>query len=215
MNEVAVIFNIVLTTLFVCFSSVFISFIIGLPLGYLLRRKSLKHKRIIIRFFWTFSSLPPVLAGLLTYTLLSRKGPFGFLGLLFSKNAIIIAQVILIVPVIVFYSYSLLKDINICIDNLEFIGIKGLKKIIHLFNEFKTQIIYIIVLAFSEAISEVGAAMIVGGNIEGSTRIITTAIVFEISKGNFSTALELGFILLFISFLINTTLQYLQGDNID
>jgi tungstate transport system permease protein len=164
---------------------------------------------------YTLSGLPPVLAGLLVYMMLSTRGPFGFLDILFTKRAMVIAQVILIVPIVILYVLSGLKNIYAVLDNLDYLGINGKAKYLIIMREYSKELGYAAVLGLSRAISEVGAVLIVGGNIEGETRILTTAIIHEVSKGEFSQALLLGLILLVISFGFNTILQILQGDVVD
>lgn len=207
--------NIVLSTLIVCIPATVISMLIGVPIGYYLKIKRFKGKRFVIRVIYTLSGLPPVLAGLIVYILLSRRGPLGFFDILFTKWAMIIAQVILIVPIVALYVLSSLKNIGIILDNLDFINVNGRKRYLAIIREYTRELIYTGVLALSRSISEVGAVLIVGGNIEGETRILTTAIIYEVSKGEFSQALLLGAILLIISFTFNTVLQVLQGDVID
>lgn len=207
--------NVVLSTLVVCIPSTFLAVLIGVPAGYFLKVKRFKYRKVLIRIVYTLSGLPPVLAGLLIYILLSRKGPLGFLDILFTKWAMIITQVILIVPIVMLYTLSGLKNIDRVLENLDYLSVKGRKRYTAIVREYSKEIIYAIVLGLSRAISEVGGVLIVGGNIEGSTRILTTAIIFEITKGEFSNALLLGLVLLTISFTFNTILQILQGDVFD
>jgi len=207
--------NVVLSTLIVCIPSTFLAVLIGVPAGYFLKVKRFKYRKMLIRIVYTLSGLPPVLAGLLVYILLSRKGPLGFLDILFTKWAMIITQVILIVPIVMLYTLSALKNIDTVLDNLDYLNVKGTRRYTAIVREYSKEIVYAIVLGLSRAISEVGGVLIVGGNIEGSTRILTTAIIFEITKGEFSNALLLGVVLLVISFTFNTILQILQGDAFD
>ncbi|MEZ0536769.1 ABC transporter permease [Caldicellulosiruptoraceae bacterium PP1] len=211
-NEIV---NIIINTLIVCLVSTIISFILGVPIGYQIRLRNFKGKKNITRLLWTLNGMPPVLAGLFIYLLFSNRGPFGSLNLLFTKSIMIIAQIVLILPVSTMYTYSLLKNLNIVVDNLAYLGIDKLQKYLKLISEFRRELTYIFIFSFSEAISEVGAVMIVGGNIQGETRVLTTAIVFEVSKGEFLNAFILGVILLIISYIINSTLFYLQGDVFD
>jgi len=207
--------NVVVSTLIVCIPSTVVSIIIGVPIGYILKIKRFKGRKFVLRLVYTLSGLPPVLAGLLVYIMLSKKGPFGFLDILFTKWAMIIAQVILIVPIVVLYTLSSLKNVQIVLDNLDFLNVKGKKRYIVLIKEYSKELVYATILGLSRSISEVGAVLIVGGNIEGETRILTTAIIYEITKGEFSRALLLGMVLLIISFAFNTILQVLQGDIVD
>ncbi|WAM34473.1 ABC transporter permease [Caldicellulosiruptor morganii] len=207
--------NVIVSTLIVCIPSTIISLIIGIPAGFFLKIKRFRARRLVLRLVYTFSGLPPVLAGLFVYIILSRKGPLGFLNILFTRWAMIIAQVILIVPIVIMYTLSGLKNVQMVLDNLDFLNVKGKKRYIALVREYSKELIYATILGLSRAISEVGAVLIVGGNIEGETRILTTAIIYEITKGEFSSALLLGAVLLIISFAFNTILQILQGDIVD
>lgn len=207
--------NVVVSTLIVCIPSTIISIIIGVPIGYILKIKRFKGRKFVLRLIYTLSGLPPVLAGLLVYIMLSKKGPLGFLDILFTKWAMVIAQVILIVPIVVLYTLSGLKNVQIVLDNLDFLNVRGKKRYIVLIKEYSKELVYATILGLSRSISEVGAVLIVGGNIEGETRILTTAIIYEVTKGEFSRALLLGMVLLIMSFAFNTILQILQGDTVD
>ncbi|AZT90954.1 ABC transporter permease subunit [Caldicellulosiruptor changbaiensis] len=207
--------NVVVSTLIVCIPSTIVSIIIGVPIGYFLKIKRFKGRKFVLRLVYTLSGLPPVLAGLLVYIILSKKGPLGFLDILFTKWAMIIAQVILIVPIVVLYTLSGLKNVQLVLDNLDYLNVEGKKRYIALIKEYSKELVYATILGLSRSISEVGAVLIVGGNIEGETRILTTAIIYEITKGEFSMALLLGMVLLIISFAFNTILQILQGDIVD
>ncbi|WAM32222.1 ABC transporter permease [Caldicellulosiruptor naganoensis] len=207
--------NVVVSTLIVCIPSTIVSIIIGVPIGYVLKIKRFKGRKFVLRLVYTLSGLPPVLAGLLVYIILSRRGPLGFLDILFTKWAMVIAQVILIVPIVVLYTLSGLKNVQLVLDNLDYLNVEGKKRYFALIKEYSKELVYATILGLSRSISEVGAVLIVGGNIEGETRILTTAIIYEITKGEFSRALLLGMVLLIISFSFNTILQILQGDIVD
>lgn len=200
--------NVVVSTLIVCIPSTIVSIIIGVPIGYFLKIKRFKGRKFVLRLVYTLSGLPPVLAGLLVYIILSKKGPLGFLDILFTKWAMIIAQVILIVPIVVLYTLSGLKNVQLVLDNLDYLNVEGKKRYIALIKEYSKELVYATILGLSRSISEVGAVLIVGGNIEGETRILTTAIIYEVTKGEFSMALLLGMVLLIISFAFNTICRY-------
>lgn len=157
-------------------------------------------------------SIPPVLMGLLVYLLLSRKGPLGEFELLFTPTAMIIAQTSLIFPIVFGLSISIIvksgKDIkNTCIT----LGANRFQTFLIIIKENKIQLLSVVTAAFGRAISEVGAVMIVGGNIKGFTRVMTTYIALETGKGNFNEALAIGGILLVISFIINAILHFFKG----
>jgi tungstate transport system permease protein len=156
-------------------------------------------------------SLPPVLMGLIVYILLSRSGPLGVLQLLFTPAAMIIAQTLLITPIVFGLTVSTLSKTafevkKTCLS----LGGQWKDIFITIISESKIQILTLITVAFGRAISEVGAVMMVGGNIKGHTRVMTTFIALETGKGNFSGAIVIGLILLCISFIINFMLHQIQ-----
>lgn len=166
----------------------------------------------MIQINHTLMSIPPVLMGLLVYLLLSRKGPLGEFELLFTPTAMIIAQTSLIFPIVFGLSISIIvksgKDIkNTCTT----LGANRFQTFLIIIKENKIQLLSVVTAAFGRAISEVGAVMIVGGNIKGFTRVMTTYIALETGKGNFNEALAIGVILLVISFIINAILHFFKG----
>lgn len=171
-------------------------------------------KRLIMRIVNTFMSLPPVVAGLFVYLLLSRNGPLGSLQLLYSFTAMVIAQVILIVPIVTGLTCSAVSDkAPVVKETCKGLNISKTKTKWLLLKECKNPLLSAIVAGFGRAMSEVGAINIVGGNIQFRTRTITTAIMTETSKGLFAYSIALGIILLAISFFINWLMQRIvQGD---
>jgi tungstate transport system permease protein len=154
---------------------------------------------------------PPVVAGLVVYLLLSRKGPLGRLELLFTPSAMVIAQVLIVVPIITGLTIGAVKlKVGPVQETCRGLGIGSTKTLAMLFHECRYPIISAIIAGYGRAISEVGAIMLVGGNIQYNTRVMTTAIVLETGKGNYDKALALGAILLAISFIINWMIQYIQ-----
>lgn len=204
---------VVLMSLIVSLSSTFIASTAGIALGVLVALKSFKLKQILIRITDTLMSLPPVLMGLLVYLLLSRKGPFGDLQLLFTPIAMIIAQTLLILPIVfglsaAYFSKNAPEIRKVCLS----LGADERTVLVAVINESKSYILTVFTVAFGRAVSEVGAVMMVGGNIKGYTRVMTTYIALETGKGNFEGAIIIGMILLAISFLINYGIHKLQRD---
>lgn len=202
---------VVLMSLYVSLSSTLIASILGMFLGIPCALLDFKLKRAVTQITDTLMSVPPVLMGLLVYLLLSRKGPLGHLELLFTPTAMIIAQTLLIFPIVFGLTVSIIskngRDIkNTCIT----LGAHRLETFFIIIKENKIQLLSVITAGFGRAISEVGAVMIVGGNIKGFTRVMTTYIALETGKGNFNEAIVIGGILLIISFAINALLHFFQ-----
>lgn len=199
---------VILLSIFVSLSSTLIASFIGLTASIPVALRDFKGKNIILRITDTLMSLPPVLIGLMVYLMLSRKGPFGSLQFLFTVQAMIIAQVLLVVPIIFGLSVATIsknaKEIERTCISLG-AGSKHIYFII--FKECKKQMLSVVTAGFGRAISEVGAVMMVGGNIAGHTRVMTTYIALETGKGNFTNSIIMGVALLFISFVINFILH--------
>ena len=196
--------QIIFTTLVMSFFSTVISSALGITLGVALGRAKFKGKGIIIRILNTLMSLPPVVAGLAVFMLFRSVGPFGSLHLMFSVTIMVIAQVVLITPVVCGLSASAAEEKSLLLTETALgIGLSKAKQIQLLIKECSAQFVSIILLAFGRSIAEVGAVSMVGGNIQFKTRVMTTAIMLESNKGDFEKALALGIILLFISFAVN------------
>jgi tungstate transport system permease protein len=208
--------QIVLLSLQVSGMAVLFATLAGVPLGTYLGLKPAERTRFAGKLLYTLMGLPPVVAGLVFYLLFSRMGPLGVLGLLWTPAAMIIAQFALALPIIA---------------GLTMIGIRGSGKEVQetartlgagklltawtVVRESRFAIFGAVVTGLGRVIAEVGAVMIVGGNIEGRTRVMTTAIVLETGKGNFELAVGLGLALLVISFAINSLLYHFQGGGKD
>ena len=196
--------QIILTTLLMSFFSTVISSVLGIALGVALGRAEFKGKGIIIRILNTLMSLPPVVAGLVVFMLFRSVGPFGSLHLMFSVSIMVIAQVLLIAPVVCGLSASAAEEKSSLLTETALgIGLSKAKQIRLLIKECAGQFVSIVLLAFGRSIAEVGAVSMVGGNIQFKTRVMTTAIMLETNKGDFEKALALGIILLLISFAVN------------
>ena len=204
-------FEILLLSLKVSCFSLFFSCLLGLPLGTFLAIKNFWGRDVILIFFNTMMGLPPVVVGLIVYLLISRSGPFGWLGILYTPTAMIIAQMILIIPIIVSLTAQTIEDIHQEYKSLFYsLVVPYHKAIIAYLFDARYLILTVMLAGFGRAISEVGAVIIVGGNIDHLTRVMTTTIALETSKGNLSLALALGIILLSIALITNFILIRLK-----
>jgi tungstate transport system permease protein len=191
--------------------SVLIGCLVGIPLGAVIGLRRFPGRRVIASLLNLGMGLPPVVVGLFVYLLLSRSGPLGFLHLLFSVQAMIIAQTFLAAPVIGALTFSALAGLDPEVRlTARALGATERQATWLQLRETRHAIGAAIIAGFGAVISEVGAVMMVGGNIAGSTRVMTTAILLETGKGNFTLAIALGIVLLFISLIINLALSYLQ-----
>lgn len=208
------IFDIIGLSLLVSTSATIIASIIFIPIGVFLGIKKFRGKRALSRVIYTSMSIPSVIVGLVVAILLSRRGPLGFLDLIYTPKAMIIAQTLLVVPLILGLTYNLAKNRGSNIEKVAYtLGGSKLDTIILIMRELKVDILVNIATAFSRAISEVGAVMVVGGNIKGHTRVITTTISMMNSMGDYPKAIALGVILLIISFGIHSFIySYSQED---
>lgn len=204
MSGDATLFAIVTLSLAVSLSAVVLAAVVGLPLGAMLALMRFPGRSAIVVLVNAFMGLPPVVVGLAVYLLLSRSGPFGNLGILFTPTAMIIAQAILIVPIIAALTRQTIEDLWIEYrDELSAMDVAPLGRITTLLWDARFSLLTALLAGFGRAAAEVGAVMIVGGNIEGFTRTMTTAIALETSKGNLPLALGLGMILVVIVLAIN------------
>jgi len=184
---------------------------LGLPLGSLLGLKRFPGRDLAISVTNTLMGLPPVVVGLIVYLILSRRGPLGFLGLLYSPTAMIIAQTILAVPIVTALCHSAIVNVDPLIRQAaRTLGATPRQETLAVIHEARYGILSAVIAAFGRVMAEVGSILIVGGNIAGYTRVMTTTIALETDKGNFELALALGIILLSISFLINAVLHHVQ-----
>ncbi len=183
----------------------------SLPLGGLIHFYEFRGKKAVIVVIQTLYSLPTVIAGLFLFLLISRAGPFGFMGLLFTQEGMVIAQMILIIPILTGLTISALSNIDKEMrETIVSLGASWFDSILTIMKEARFAIFAAVVLAFGRAISEVGAAMMIGGNIRGSTRVLTTAIALETSMGDFPLSIALGIILLGVAVVVNLGLFIMQ-----
>ncbi len=200
--------EIVLRSLHVTLTAVVIASIIGLPLGAWLAVNRFRFRRVTIAILNALMGLPPVVVGLMVYILLSRSGPFGVFGLLFTPTAMIIAQVIIIAPLIASISHQAIRDLWAEYhDLLISLNTSRGQRIRTLIWDSRRSLLTASLAGFGRAIGEVGAIMIVGGNIDHLTRVLTTAIALETGKGDFALALGLGFILIAIAIAVNMAIH--------
>lgn len=204
--------EIVTLTLRVSGTALLISTVIGIPLGSWLGLTHFLGRRLVIAFLYTGMGFPPVVVGLFVYLLLSRSGPLGSLGWLFTPRAMIVAQTIIAFPMVAGFTMAAVMGVD---PNLRqqvlSLGATPWQTTLATLNEARVGVVVSIIAGFGSIISEVGAVMLVGGNIAGSTRVLTTAIVLETRQGAFDLAITLGIILLSLSFLANTAMLRLQG----
>ena len=196
--------EIVLRSLKVTITAVVIASLIGLPVGAWLAIKRFRYRRYVIAFINALMGLPPVVVGLIVYILLSRAGPFGVLDLLFTPTAMVIAQIIIILPILISITHQSIRDLwSIYHDLLISIGASRWQRMMTLLWDARRALLTAVLAGFGRAIGEVGAIMIVGGNIDHVTRVLTTAIALETGKGDFALALALGLVLILIAVLLN------------
>jgi tungstate transport system permease protein len=205
------IYGIMFLSLFVSGMATMIAALIGVPLGSLISLKRFRGKELVKTITYTLMGLPPVVAGLVIFLVFVRVGPLGMLGLLYTPAAMIIAQVTLATPIIIGVTISAVssvpKDIR---DTAMSLGATDWQSTFTILREARIGIITAIITGFGSCISEVGAVMIVGGNIRYETRVLTTSIMVSTGMGDFGYALALGMILLILAFLVNVPLVRLQ-----
>ena len=188
-----------------------ISSIIGVPAGTIIGLRKFPGRGFIITLLNTFMGLPPVVVGLFVYLLLSRSGPLGFMSLLYTPSAMITAQTILALPIVASLCHSAIVTVDPIIGQAAItLGATPYQKAITIIKEARYGILSGIIAGFGRVMAEVGAILIVGGNIAGYTRVMTTTIALETDKGNFELALALGIILLTLSLIINVVLHLFQ-----
>jgi tungstate transport system permease protein len=189
-----------------------ISVALGLPMGTLLAIQRFPGRKVVITLINSLMGMPPVVIGLLAYLLLSRSGPLGVLGLLYTPSAMVIVQVLLITPIIAALSFQVMDDLHKEYREL-FLSLNvGVAKAIPAYVwDARYSLLTTVLAGFGRAISEVGAVMIVGGNIDHLTRVMTTAIALETSRGELAIALALGIVLLTISIIVNGTVTFVKS----
>ena len=208
----------VLLSLRVSISAVIIATVLALPIAAIIATTNFSGKKLIIIILNTLMGLPPVVVGLLIYLLLSRAGPLGAFGILFTPTAMVIAQTVLLIPIIAGLARQIIETLWLDYsEQLISLGASKASVVSALLIDTRFSLIIITLAALGRALSEVGAVMIVGGNIDGVTRVMTTAISLETSKGDLSQAILLGIVLVLTVFSLNLivffTKEYIERKN--
>lgn len=205
------IYRIVITSVSISITATLIAALLAIPAGVSMALNSFTGKVTIQHLLNTLMSMPTVVIGLLLYGLLSRLGPLGHLGLLYTPTAVIIAEAILIFPIMMNLTITAVNSADPrLVPTLICLGARSYSLTLHVIRTTRFAILAALVTGFGRAIGEVGAAMMLGGNIQGFTRTMTTAIALETSKGEFELGLALGLLLLIIAFTLNFALTWLN-----
>jgi tungstate transport system permease protein len=192
-------------------SATFLSLMVGLPLGTLLALASFPGRKLVVALVNTGMGLPPVVVGLVVALALWRSGPFGELGLMYTPIAMVIAQMLIATPIVAGLTMAALQQLDPRLRwQILGLGASTEQMVLILWRQARLPLLAALMAGFGGVISEVGASMMVGGNIYQQTRVLTTAMVLETSKGNFAAAIALGSILLAITFAINLVLTSIQ-----
>ncbi|MDO9390715.1 MAG: ABC transporter permease [bacterium] len=206
------IWQIVFLSLQVSFASSLIAVVLAVPLSLAITQNEFRGKRIVIGTVNSFIAIPAVVIGLVCYLLLSRSGPLGFWHLLYTPSAIIIAQTLLIIPLMTGLSISALQSLGHRVkETMITLGAGRWHLILGIMREVRFALAAAFITGFSRVLGETGMTMMVGGNIMGDTRVMTTAIALETIKGNFELGIALGLVLLIVAIGINIILQTVQG----
>ncbi len=210
----AEIYHILFLSLSVSGIATFLATLIGVPLGIYTGIRKFPFKKTYSSFLFTLMGIPPVVIGLLVTIVLSRKGPLGTYELLFTPQAMVIAQFLLVFPIVTGILFTHAKDKGQQVYELaKTLGANKLECLLLLTREMNNAVLLAIMSAFGRAISEVGAVMLVGGNIKGYTRVMTTFIAMNNSMGAYEKSIAMGIVLLFISLLINGVSHHISGGN--
>ncbi len=203
-------------TMRMSFFSTSISCLIGLPIGALIGTRRFRGKSFLKKIIHTWMGLPPVVAGLMVYSLFTHYGPFGKLNLLFTVTVMVIAQCVLITPLVIGLTSSFVESTSRpIIETARGLGLRSPRIVRLCLSEGRMSLLSVVLNAFGRSIAEVGAVSIVGGNIQWKTRVMTTAIMLETNKGKFSFALALGIVLLIIAFIVNAAASWIVKEKSD
>lgn len=198
-------------TLRVACVSAAIAAALGVPIGFVIAISKFRGKNLVLALLNTSMSLPTVTVGLVVYAFISRRGPFGELGLLFTPAAIVLGEVILALPIVTALSCSAVQGIDESVRKTAFtLGAGQLRAALEVLREGRYAIMAAVVAGFGRVIAEVGSAMMLGGNMKGITRTLTTAIAFETGKGEFAFSFALGVILLLLAFFVTALFHLFQ-----
>jgi tungstate transport system permease protein len=203
--------SIILRTLAISGAATLLAMVAGVPLGYALARGRFHGRTFLLAVVNTGMGMPPVVVGLVVWLLLTRSGPFGRLDLIYTRRAMVLAQFLIATPLVIGFTAASVQALPPQLpDLLTSLGANRLRTLWILSREAKLGLLAAVMAGFGAIVSEVGASMTVGGNLRGSTRVLTTAIVTETSRGNLPVALALGLVLLLLAFLVNLVLTTLQ-----
>jgi tungstate transport system permease protein len=188
-----------------------LAMLVGIPIGYALARGRFPGRTMLLSAVNTGMGMPPVVVGLLVWLLLTRSGPLGSLGLIYTKQAMVLAQFVIATPLVVGFTAASIQALPAELPDLLYtLGAGRLRRLWIIAGEAQLGLLAAIMAGFGAVISEVGASMTVGGNLRGSTRVLTTAIVTETGRGNLPVALALGILLLALAFVVNVLLTIIQ-----
>jgi tungstate transport system permease protein len=205
------IIEITLRTLAISLVATAIALGIGIPLGAFLALRQFPGRRLVVALVNTGMGMPPVVVGLVVAVMLWRSGPLGGLGLIFTPTAIVIAQFLIAVPLVIGFSLASIQSLNPrLLDQIVALGASRLQLLWLLVREARLGLLAATMAGFGAVISEVGASMMVGGNIAGETRVLTTATVLETSRGNVEVAIALGVVLLVLAYVVNLVITGVQ-----
>jgi tungstate transport system permease protein len=206
------VFEIAGLSLYISLTATILAALISIPIAGLIHFREFHGKRTLIVVIQTLYSVPTVVVGLVIYLMISRSGPLGFFGLLFTPEGMILGQTVLIIPIMMGLVISALGGVgNDIRDMLVSLGATEFQSIIAIIKEARFAILSAVVLGFGRAISEVGVAMMIGGNIRGATRVLTTSIALETGMGNFGFSIALGIILLGIALIVVVILNIITS----
>ena len=198
-------------TLAVSGAATVLALLVGLPVGYALARRDFTGRTLLLGFVNTGMGMPPVVVGLVVWVLMVRSGPLGDLELIYTREAMALAQFILATPIVAGFSAASFQALPAgLVDLLRMLGAGRIRALWLLAREARLGLPVAVMAALGAIVSEVGASMIVGGNLERSTRVLTTAIVTETSRGNVERALQLGLVLFGLAFIVNLSLTVVQ-----
>lgn len=198
-------------TLVIALSSCLLATVLCLPLGSLMHFKKFPGKRLSINLIQTFYSIPTVAVGLIVFLFFSRIGPLGIFGLMYTPTIMVIGQIILVSPIILGLVIAALSGVDKgMFETASSLGASPIQATLQVIREARYAILSAVALGFGRAISEVGLALMVGGNIRGYTRVITTAISLETSRGDVALSIALGIILILMALIVNIILNRLQ-----
>lgn len=203
--------SIILRTLAISGAATLLAMVVGVPLGYALARGRFRGRTALLASVNTGMGMPPVVVGLVVWLLLARSGPLGGLELIYTRRAMVLAQFLIATPLVVGFTAASVQALPPQLpDLLASLGAGRLRALWLLSREAKLGLLAAVMAGFGAIVSEVGASMTVGGNLRGSTRVLTTAIVTETGRGNLPVALALGLTLLLLAFLVNLILTVVQ-----